>query len=164
MTDITTTGTDTAAELGEISFIRDNRTVAIGEIARAEATARDALARVTELEAENNRLRFDQITDGGDPRLVDFWDKAGRIADYAGFCAEYDRLADELNGVPRERDFEVRLDITISLTVYKTVTARDSDGAGDLAAEEITSEDVIESIRSNGWSGLDVDDWDAERA
>ena len=35
MTDITTTGTDTAAELGEISFIRDNRTVAIGEIARA---------------------------------------------------------------------------------------------------------------------------------
>lgn len=67
MTDITTTGTDTAAELGEISFIRDNRTVAIGEIARAEATARDALARVAELEAENNRLRFDQITDGGDP-------------------------------------------------------------------------------------------------
>lgn len=66
--------------------------------------------------------------------------------------------------MPRERDFEVRLDITISLTVYKTVAARDSDGAGDLASEEITSEDVIESIRSNGWSGLDVDDWDAERA
>lgn len=162
MTDITTT--DAAAELGEISFIRDNRTVAIGEIARAETTARDALARVAELEAENSRLRVEQILDGGDPRLVGFWDKAGRIADYAGFCAEYDRLADELNGVPRERDFEVRLDLTISLTVYKTVTARDSDGAGDIASEEITSEDVIESIRSRGWDGLEVDDWDAERS
>ena len=168
MTDITTT-TDTEVET--ISFVRDNRSVTLGELGRAEAARAEAVTRATELEARNARLeaevqqlRFEQITDGADSRLVAFWERAGEIADEEGFCNEYDRLAESFNGVPRERDFEVRLDVTVTLTVYKSVTARDSDSAGSIASDEIDSDDVIEAIRSRGTDGIDVDDWSAERS
>ena len=140
------------------------RPAMIGVLARAEAAEQAALARVAELQAENERLRTEQITDGADPRLEAFWEKAGRIADYADFCNEYDRLAEELNGTPRIRDWDVTLDITISLRVDMTASASSADGAIDNARENLDADTVIEAIRSNGWSDFNLDDSDAERS
>lgn len=161
MTDITTT--PEATEVAEI-VLTDNRRVAVGEIARAEQAASAAQARVVELENEVRRLRTEQILDGGDPRLVAFWDKAGRIADYAGFCEEYDRLADELNGVPREREWDITLDVTISLRVYLTRSARTSEDAASSAEEALDTEEVIEALRARGWDEITFDSTEAERS
>ncbi|GED40669.1 hypothetical protein F6W69_19035 [Microbacterium oxydans] len=161
MTDITTTTEGT--EVAEI-VLTDNRRVAVGEIARAEEAANLARARVAELENEVRRLRTEQILDGGDPRLVSFWDKAGRIADYANFCEEYDRLADELNGVPREREWDVTLDVTLSLRLSFSRTARTSEDAIGIAEEGLDRDDVIEAIRANGWDDITFDSSEAERA
>jgi len=161
MTDIITTGT--GVEVAPISFV-DNRVGAVGEIARAQAAERAALARVAEVEAENTRLRTEQITDGDDPRLVDFWEKAGRIADHANFCEEYDRLAEALNGTPREREWVVNMDVSVSVRVSRTVTARNADEAVESAEEILDREDVAEQIRNWGWDDIDFDSSEAERA
>lgn len=136
----------------------------IGVLARAEAAEQAALARVAQLEAELTRLRTEQITDGADPRLIDFWEKAGRIADHADFCQEYDRLAEAMNGTPREREWDVTLDITVSLQVTRTVTARDADDAIDYARDGLDRDEVIEAVRMNGWDDISFDNSEAERS
>lgn len=161
MTDITTTTEGT--EVAEI-VLTDNRRVAVGEIARAEEAANLARARVAELENEVRRLRTEQILDGGDPRLVSFWDKAGRIADYANFCEEYDRLADELNGVPREREWDVSLDVVIRARVNYRRTARTDEDAISAAEDDLDREDVAEAIREHGWYDITVESSEAERS
>jgi hypothetical protein len=140
------------------------RPAMIGVLARAEAAEQAALARVADLQAEVDRLRSEQITDGGDPRLEAFWDKAGRIADHADFCDEYDRLADAMNGTVRTRDWDVALDITISVRVYMTVEARGEDDATDTAESLIDADNVIEALRDNGWNSISFDDTEASRS
>lgn len=140
------------------------RPAMIGVLARAEAAEQAALARVAELQAEVDRLRGEQITDGGDARLVKFWDKAGRIADYADFCDEYDRMAEELNGTRRVRDWDVTLDITISLRLTVSTTATTSEEARTNAEENLDTGDVIEELRTNGWDDITIDESDAERS
>lgn len=153
MTDNTTT--ETGIETDALTIpgtptVTERRSGYTGELARAEAAlaeARDALAardRIIE------QLRTDQITDGGDPRLVDFWEKAGRIADHADFCQEYDRLAEALNGTPRLRDWDVTLDVTVTVRVHYSASATTSDDAEDIARDEITFEDVVAAYRENG--------------
>lgn len=165
MTDTITPAAATEADTLGITFPQPQpRPAMIGELARAHAAEQAALARVAQLEAEVQRLRTEQITDGGDHRLVEFWDKAGRIADHAGFCEEYDRLADALNGVPREREWDVAIDVTVNLRVYRTVTARDADSAIVAAEEIVDRDDIAEAIRLNGWDDITFDGGEAERA
>lgn len=142
----------------------ERRTVMVGELARAEAATAAAHARIAELEAEATRLRTEQITDGADPRLLDFWEKAGRIADHANFCEEYDRLADAMNGTPREREWDVVTDVQITLTVTRTVTATTESGAVEYAEEVLDREDVIEALRSRGWDDIEFNGSEAERS
>lgn len=156
MTDIMTTSAEVTTEAQPIEVV-EHRPAMIGILARAEAAEQAALTRVAELEAEVARLRTEQITDGGDPRLVDFWDKAGRIADYADFCNEYDRLAEELNGVPRVRDWDVTLDVTVTLRVNLSVSATTEEGACANAEENLDRDDVIEAVRLYGWDDITID-------
>lgn len=153
------TDTTTETAFGEVAL----RPAQVGLIARAEAAEQAALARVAVLEAEVTRLREAQITDGGDPRLVEFWEKAGRIADHADFCQEYDRLAEAMNGTPRMRDWTVSADVTITLRMHLSVTARNDEEAEQEAQDRIDSSDVIEAIRNTGWDDISFDDVSAER-
>lgn len=164
MTDITTTAQ--VIEQGQpdtMGIVFPPRPAMVGELARAQAAEAAALQRAAEAEAEVQRLRTEQILDGADPRLVGFWDKAGRIADYADFCDEYDRLAEELNGVPREREFEVRMEVELTFTVYKTVTARNEDDAEEVAREDLDRDDMTAAIDARGYDSLDISDLSAER-
>lgn len=95
--------------------VTDRRGAFAGELARAHSELEQARAQVAEREREIERLRTAQITDGSDPRLIDFWEKAGRIADHADFCQEYDRLAEAMNGTPRCRDWEVEAEVTVTV-------------------------------------------------
>ena len=107
-------------------------------------TARQA--RVAELENENRTLRFSQI-DGDDSRLSDFWDKARRIAEHAGFCTEYDKIAVALGGPARMLDWSGTVDVTVTVTVPVRV-------GGTATPEEI----------ENHTMDYEVDDWDVHEA
>lgn len=122
---------------------------ALRELTRAQDRAREAEAATARLMAEVDRLRSEQITDGADERLERFWERAGRIADYAGFCSEYDRMAEELNGPGRTREFEVSYDVTVTVPVTITVNARDEDAADDNARDEIDEDTIVEAIRDS---------------
>lgn len=120
MTDITITAPASGIAEGPLTFpgtppVTDRRGAFAGELARAHSELELARAQVAEREREIERLRTAQITDGSDPRLIDFWEKAGRIADHADFCQEYDRLAEAMNGTPRCRDWEVEAEVTVTV-------------------------------------------------
>lgn len=129
----------------------------IGLLARAEAAEQLAQKRVADLEAEIERLRTEQITNGSDPRLTRFWDKAGRIADHADFCAEYDRMAEAMDGPRRERDYDVDLTVNVVVTITRTVTAASQEDAEEIASDNLTTED----LEGDGFS---INDWDIDRA
>lgn len=111
-------------------------------------------ARVLALETELTAAKYDQITDGSDHRLERFWEKAGRIADAADFCEEYDRMAEALNGPRREREYDVTVEVTLSVRFTRTVTATDEDGACDYASDDLSMSEIEEAV-SNG----DAYDW-----
>lgn len=79
-----------------------------------------ALTRATErigtLEDENRALRFSQI-DGDDARLSDFWEKARRIAEHAGFCSEYDKIAIAMGGPARMLHWSGVVNVSVTVTV-----------------------------------------------
>ena len=107
-------------------------------------TARQS--RVADLENENRTLRFSQI-DGDDSRLTDFWDKARRIAEHAGFCTEYDKIAVALGGPARMLDWSGTVDVTVTVTVPVRV-------GGTATPEEV----------ENHTMDYEVDEWDVHEA
>lgn len=123
----------------------------IGVLARAEAAELEAKARITELEAEVRQLRTEQITDGSDPRLEEFWEKAGRIADYADFCEEYDRMANAMNGPARVREYDVEMTISVSITHTVTVSATSEEDAEEVAEQNLEESDFDSSLSIDGW-------------
>ena len=138
------------------------RPAVIGELARVEASTRAALARAEQLEAEIATARAEEITDGSDPRLVDFWDRAGKVATDHDMCGEYDRMVEAVDGITRYREFEVAMDVTVTLRVYRTVEARTHDDAIADAEEGVDSYDVTDAIRENGWTDIEFDGSSAE--
>jgi len=54
------------------------------------------------------------------------------------------------------------MDITISLRVYRTVTATNYDAAIEAAEEDVDRYDVAEAIRENGWDDIDWNGSSAE--
>ena len=88
-----------------------------GNLTREELEG--ALSRATErmtiLSERVTALRDEQL-EGGDARLTEFWSKAERVASHAGFCSEYDRMADALGGPARMLEWEGATSVTLSLT------------------------------------------------
>lgn len=88
-----------------------------GNLTREELEG--ALSRATErmtiLSERVTAYRNEQI-EGSDARLTDFWSKAERVASNAGFCSEYDRMADALGGPARMLEWEGYTSVTLSLT------------------------------------------------
>ena len=85
-----------------------------------------------------------------DPRVAHIWRKASRIATNAGFCTEYDRIADAL-GLPEvEFDYygtvSVRMSAYVSVPVSGTATrAQISDNEIDW---EIDNDAVLDNLSS----------------
>ena len=167
MTDITTTQT-TGIEDGPLTFpgtptVTDRRGTFAGELARVQADLAAARAEIAERDRTIHQLRTEQITDGADARLIDFWDKAGRIADHADFCQEYDRLAEAMNGTPRSRDWEVEAEVTVTVRVTYSTSATTEDDADDNAREGIDFDDVLAAYRENGHENFDIEILSTER-
>jgi len=117
---------------------------ALAEVRREGESLQTRLTAATE---KMDHLSREQITDGSDPRLVAFWSSAEETANDEGYCAEYDRLAEALGGPRREREYEVTVEVTATITLYKTVTARDEDDAASDAFDEVEEDDVVDAAR-----------------
>lgn len=173
MTDITTTA---PAALGEGTMVlppapavTDRRVGFSGELERARqelAAAQHTIAERDEAIAARNsiieQLRTEQIIDGGDYRLTEFWERAGRIADHADFCQEYDRMAEAMNGPRRERDYDVTLRITVEWTT--TRRAADGDAAGDLALDDFDVTEIAEEARMGTLTVIESEVYDTEES
>ena len=157
----TTTTTETATGFAPLVF-----TVAPGsqverhpdvawELAHAEDKARAAEARIADLATQLDAARTEQITNGADPRLVAFWEKAGRIADYADFCEEYDRMAEAMDGPRRQREYEVSMTLSVTVQITRTVTAEDSEEAESYASDDLDTDAIKDALTYNG-----IDDWE----
>jgi hypothetical protein len=97
-------------------------------------------------EAETLRTRLaaaeGQITDGSDPRLTDFWERAQEQATDAGYCSEYDRMAEMLGGPQRRTPGHIH----IAVTVHARVDVADvDDPEWDM---EAARESAIEELRN----------------
>ncbi|KDA07167.1 hypothetical protein DC31_00030 [Microbacterium sp. CH12i] len=172
MTDITTTTAglgEGAMALPQAPTVTDRRVGFSGELDRARnelAEAQRVIAERDAMIAQRDQtlatIRHEQITDGGDFRLTTFWERAGRIADAADFCQEYDRIAEAMNGPRRERDY----DVTLRLTIDYDVSARGSDGdeAGDHAIEDFSIDALIEAARNGSLEILETEVYSTEES
>ncbi len=161
MTDVTTTAAPVVTGFEGLTLPRP---AVIGELARIEASTRAALARVEQLEAEIATARAEEITDGADSRLVNFWEAAGEIANDHDMCGEYDRMVEAVDGITRVREYDVRMDVSVSVTVYRTVEARNADDAVEIAEEGVDSCDVAEALRDSGWHDIEWNGSEADPA
>jgi hypothetical protein len=111
-----------------------------------EAALTRATERIGTLEDEARKLRFDQI-EGSDSRLTEFWEKARRIAETAGFCTEYDRIAMALGGPARMLDWSGVVNVAVTVTVPVPV-------GGTATPEEVENHTMDYSVD-------DYDVWEA---
>jgi len=105
---------------------------AIEQVREAEASAERAWASVNgspDIEAK-------------DPRVAHIWRKAARIATAAGFCTEYDRIADAL-GLP-EVEFDYDGSVSVRVSAYVTVPV-----SGTATRQEIADGEVDWSISND---------------
>jgi len=124
-----------------------------------------ALTRATErigtLEDENRTLRFSQI-DGDDSRLTDFWEKARRIAQHAGFCTEYDKIAMALGGPARMLDWSGVVNVAVTVTVPVPVggTGTPEEIENHTMEYNVDDYDVWDAVESaiGGMTRHDIDD------
>lgn len=117
---------------------------------KAQAERADARA----LSAENDKAEALASVAGGDnihpedPRVLHIWEKAHRIASGAGFCSEYDRIAEALGIPDLEQEYsgyvEVSFSGTVSIPVSGTGTRRQI-ADGDIEPDIDTSE-IVENI------------------
>jgi hypothetical protein len=123
------------------------------ELALAEDRLREHDARIVALTNALHSAETEQITDGADPRLTTFWDRAGRIADHADYCEEYDRMAEALNGPRRSREYEVTLEVSVNVRIYLTTSGEGNEDAIDHARDQLDANLIIEAIQTNGNRG-----------
>lgn len=144
-------------EVNTVKGYRDNDE-RLAHLRRIIVERNDLTARVESLTARVNSLANDQITDGGDPRLIEFWENAAEKAESEGYCSEYDRMADLLGGIPRRREYSHRVAVTFSIWV--TSSGRDEDDA----AEDIDGETVMEQIIEKARYDQNSIDWEVEHS
>jgi hypothetical protein len=125
------------------------------QVERAEERALRSDGRAHQ--AEQDRDRALASVAGGedihpsDPRVAHIWRKASRMATSAGFCSEYDKIADAL-GLPEvEFDFSgyvsVRVSAYVSVPVSGTATRREiADGEADWS---ISNSDILDEMDSD---------------
>ena len=125
------------------------------QVTRAEELTERYRGRMTQAESDRDRALASVSGEAdihpGDPRVAHIWRKASRIATTAGFCSEYDKIADAL-GLPEvEFDYSgyvsVRVSAYVSVPVSGTATRREiADGEVDW---EIDNDDILSQMDSD---------------
>jgi hypothetical protein len=132
------------------------------EVERVTGRAELALERAKQAEAEKDRawasVNGSPDIEAKDPRVAHIWRKASRIATNAGFCTEYDRIAEAL-GLP-DIEFDYSGYVSVRVSAYVSVPV-----SGTATRSEIADGDVDWSIdNSDILSEMDSDsiEWEVD--
>jgi hypothetical protein len=102
------------------------------------------------------RLMEEQVK-GNDPRMSEFWAAAHDVAEEAGHCADFDNMADQLDGPRRKVTYRVVLERTVSYTETCTVEV-EIDRSHNVETSDL--KEAAQAIDENGgldWSNEDGD-------
>jgi hypothetical protein len=124
------------------------------QVERFEVLAERYKERATQ--AEEEKARALASVEGGpihpdDPRVQHIWEKAYRIATNAGFCQEFDRIAEALGIPAQEVDYEGYVTVTYSGTVSLPISGRALRSEiedGEIVHSNIDSSDIVGAIDS----------------
>lgn len=128
-----------------------------------ESALTRATERIATLEDEARRLRFEQITDGSDHRLTEFWAKAQQVAIDAGFCSEFDRISESLGGPARRLSWSgtavYRVTVAIPVPVYGVATPDEVES--HTMEYEADRYDILSALKDavESMSTYDIDDY-----
>lgn len=122
------------------------------EVERIKSQAERALERMKEAEASQERawasVNGSPNIEAKDPRVAHIWRKAARIATSAGFCTEYDRIADAL-GLP-EVEFDYEGSVSVRVSAYVTVPVSGTATRSEIADGEvdwsISNDDIVSEL------------------
>jgi len=142
---------------------------ALAERASYLTSERDTLAvRIEHLENERDSLarerdqyRYNQVG-ADDPRLGDLWETAYRYAANAGFCSEFERIADALGVPPQSLDWTgtAWVDVTVRVAVPAHGNAPRHDvTSGDVDYEPDTY-DVADHLNELTITHHEIQEWD----
>ena len=110
---------------------------------------------------ENDRLRYADI-EPDDNRVAHLWEKAYRYASGAGFCDEFERIAEAL-GIPAQSlawSGVALVDVTVSVPVPVSGYANRADiTAGDVEAEGVDEYEIADALNNRDWSRYDIGAW-----
>lgn len=150
-----------AEALGASFAQREKLRAIVTERRDAQRALVDAQTTITQLQERIEQLRFEQITDGNDERLIDFWERAAQKASDENYCGEYDRMAELLGGPGRERSYVVTTLVTIEVSV--NVTARTEDDAISIV-DDYDHNDMERHIGDLSYYQINVTEIDARYA
>lgn len=143
---------------GPAPVVQESREAQAHALAVMRAREERTLAEVAQLRTEVNRLRNEQITEGDDPRLEQFWEKAMDAANDANFCNEYDRIAEMMGGPTRSVTYDVDLTVTLRSSVTVTVRRGEEVNRSELR-DQISLSDIESNLSSVDWSDVEVEDY-----
>lgn len=116
------------------------------------AMSERAEARATQAEADKAQA-LASVAGGDnihpeDPRVMHIWEKAHRIATGAGFCSEYDRIAEALGVPDLEQEYEGYAEVSFSGTVSVPIsgTASRREIAEGEVNPDLDRSDIINAI------------------
>ena len=119
----------------------------------------DLVARIRELEAEVQTLRHRTFS-RYDESMRPMFAHAARVAQFAGFCSEYDRIAEAVGGPSRDDlsgeanvSFEFTVPVTLTRVVHVTVTGSGDDESD--AWDNVDSDAISEALED-----YEYDDYD----
>lgn len=145
---------------------RQSQANALAAMRRREA---QAIEELTAIKLERAKLQgritelSEPVTRGNDERLVEFWNLAADAANEAGFCPEYDRIAEAMGGVSRE---DMTIDYTVDLQIVANVSVnislpRGADVDIDAISNAYTRSD-IEGLIDVSWGDIEVTNYDED--
>jgi len=163
-------------ELNQANAERDNAREILDRLNRELEEAKERLTVVSdELVVERNRHDSERARllnvdiEADDPRVAELWRKAYRYANHAGFCSEFERIAEALGIPAMEIDWHgtAVVDVTVSVNVPVSGTAPRTDiSNGDLdeyAAAMIDGDDIAEALNDgNSFSRWLIGEWSVQ--
>jgi len=120
---------------------------------------------LTEARNEAHRLRSAPITNADDPRLEELWAKAYRYAQSAGFCSEFERIADEL-GIPQQSltwTGTAIVSVSVSVPVYVSGVASRADiNDGTVDDYEVDGYAVAEALNEYSFDAYNIGHYEVD--
>lgn len=95
------------------------------------------------LRQEVATIRQEPVASLRSPQLDRFWAAVQEVADSEQMCSVFDRIAREMGGRPRDDNYLVEMDVTVTARVWVPVTAGNAESARERANVDVDTDDIL---------------------